>query len=287
MSWTVRPAPTRDRWLQQIELLDVECDFEAIYRLTVMRDLAWESRFGWNLAFYRPFAVPRMAALLTHTGQLQNQTLKRAHDTGLMMYELFEHGLDHPRSREVIRRLNRMHQRWEIEPDDYRYILTTFAVVPTRFTARYGWRPLTEVEHDATFRFYRALGERMAITTIPDSYPAMATYLDDYEAREVRHSLDGERLAALTLPFLATRVPGPLKSRAGEIAGTFLDPRLREALGLPTPRRSTVLLLHSALAARRVSVRRKSPTEGSWFTPGMAGAAHPEGYKLSDLGPPE
>ena len=277
--------PRRFDRRRQIEAMDVEHEYEAMYRLTAMLELPWEFRFGWNLAFYRSFAVPRMAALLAHTGEIENRTMKRARDTGLMMYEIFEQGLDHPRSREVIRRLNRMHHQWDIDPDDYRYILTTFAVVPTRFAQRHGWRALSAPELDATYRFYRDLGQRMGIRSIPGSYRAMADWLDEYEAREVRHSAEGARLTALTLPFLASRLPGPLKKRTAEVAGVFLDSRLGAALGLPVPQRPTEAMVRSALAARRAVVRRSAPNEGSWFTPGMANDTYPTGYELSELGP--
>jgi uncharacterized protein (DUF2236 family) len=280
--WT---HPQRYERLRQIETMDVDREFEAIYRLTSMVELPWEFRFGWNLAFYRSFAVPRMAALLAETGEIESRTMKRARDTGLMMYELFEQGLDHPRSREVIRRLNRMHRRWDIEQEDYRYILTTFAVVPTRFAEGYGWRPVSTLELDATYRFYRELGRRMGIGSIPGSYQAMADFLDEYEAREVRYSAEGQRLTGLTLPFLASRLPGPLRERTAEIAGGFLDPRLGAALGLPTPRRTTQAVVRGALTVRRAVVRRRPPDDGSWFTPGMVNATYPNGYRLSELGP--
>jgi hypothetical protein len=38
---------------QQIQGMDVERDYQAIYRLTAMLELPWEYRLGWNLAFYR------------------------------------------------------------------------------------------------------------------------------------------------------------------------------------------------------------------------------------------
>jgi hypothetical protein len=278
--------PQRFDRLRQLERMDVERDHAEIYRTTSMIELPWEFRFGWNLAFYRSFAVPRMAHLLAHTGEMEQRTLKRARDTGLMMYELFEQGLDHPRSREVLRKLNRMHRQWPIEPDDYQYILTTFAVVPTRFADNFGWRPVSAPERAATGRFYAELGARMGIREIPGGYDGMAGYLDRYEAAQVRPSPEGIRLAALTLPFLASRLPGPLQSRAAEVAGVFLDERLRAALGLTVPRRSTRLAIGAALAARRAMVRRQAPDENSWFTPGMANEVYQDGYQLSDLGPP-
>ena len=267
-----------------IRTMDPDADHEAVYRLTAMVEMPWEMRFGWNLAFYRPFAVPRMAALLARTGQIEKHTTMRAHDTGLMMYEIIEQGLSHPRSLRIISRLNAMHHRWPIAPEDYRYMLTTFAVVPTRFVQRYGWRPQTEVEQRATHRFYQRLGEMLEITRIPGSYPEMAAYLDAYEAANVRPSAEGERLTAATLPLLAARLPGPLKERAGEVAAVFLSRPLRAALGLPAPRRTTQVMIGALLSARAASMRRRPPATQSWFTPGMPGTAHPEGYELSELG---
>jgi hypothetical protein len=115
----------------------------------------------------------------------------------------------------------------------------------------------------------------------------MVAYLDDYEAREVNHSPEGEQLTNQMLPFLAARIPGLLKSRAAEVAGVFFDARIRSALGLPTPRRSTVMALRSTLAARRVATRWERPSGKPWFTPGMATAAYPQGYHLSELGTPD
>jgi hypothetical protein len=280
----LRPDPRRAARLAEIEALDPRRDHREIFRRSAMSELAWEMRFGWNLAFYRAFAVPRMAALLVRTGELAGRPVKRAYDTGLLMYELFEHGVDHPRGREVIRRLNRMHRRWDIADDDYRYILAAFAVVPERFAAAHGWRPLGDVEREAAYRVMQEIGTRMAIPGIPASFSALAAYLDDYEAREVRHSAAAEELMAATLRFVAERLPRPLRPRAAEVTGAFLDARLRAALGLPEPRPTTRALLGTALAARRAAVRRTPPAAG-WFTAGMPNAAYPEGYALADLGP--
>jgi hypothetical protein len=114
----------------------------------------------------------------------------------------------------------------------------------------------------------------------------MAAFLDEYEAREVRYSREGAHLTDLTLPFLAAKVPSPLRKYAPEIAGALLDARLRSALGLPAPRRRIDVAVRSALAARRTVVRRRAPQTQSWFTAGMANATYPEGYQLGDLGPP-
>jgi uncharacterized protein (DUF2236 family) len=280
----LRPHPDRAARLAMLESLDPRHDHREIFRRSAMSDLAWEMRFGWNLAFYRAFAVPRMAELLVRTGEMTGRPVKRAYDTGLVMYELFEHGVDHPRGREVIRRLNRMHHRWDIADDDYRYVLAAFAVVPERFVAAHGWRPFGDVEREAAYLVMREIGAGMAIPDIPGSFAGLAAYLDDYESREVRHSAAAEELMAVTLRFAAARLPGPLRPRAAEVTGAFLDARLRAALGLPEPRATTRALLSTAFAARRAVVRRTPPAAG-WFTAGMPNAAYPEGYALADLGP--
>jgi hypothetical protein len=258
LSWRA-VHPDREARLGAIEAMNIDHDYSAMYRRTVMVELAWEMRFGWNLAFYRPFAVPRMAELLAGTGQITGHTLKRSHDTGLIMYELFEHGLEHPRARQVIRWLNRMHRRWQIEQEDYLYVLAALIVVPARFTAQYGWRPMSATEQAAAVRFYRDLAQLMAIRDAPGSYLEMERFLDNYEATHVHHSTAGERLVRATLPFLQERIPGLLAGRADEIAGFFMDERLRAALALPSPRPSTAGPLRAVLAARRALVRRRPP----------------------------
>jgi hypothetical protein len=284
MARQVPMHPTRRARCAEIEVLDPEADYAEVFRRTSMVELSWEMRLGWNLAFYSTFGVPRMAALLASTGRIEHDSIRRGHDTGLMVYELIHHGLDHPRARAVLRRLNGLHRGWGIEQEDYLFVLASLAVVPGRVVREWGWRAMSAGEQAAAARWYADLGRRMAIRQTPDSYEGFIAYFDDYEARAVTYSPDGARLTDATLRFLATRLPGPLAGRAGEVAGSFLSPRMRVALGLPPTRRSTRLALSTALTARAATERRRPAAEGTWFSPGMAGSAHPNGYEVADLG---
>jgi hypothetical protein len=161
--------PDRFAHVQRLAALDPQTDDHEIYRTTALMEFPWEMRFGLNLAFYRTFAAPRIAALLAHTGEMERQPQKRAMDSGMFMYELIEHGLDHERGKEVVRRLNQMHRRWDIDNEDYVYVLAAFVVAPTRFIDENGWRKLTPVEREATASFYRQLGRHMAIRDLPES----------------------------------------------------------------------------------------------------------------------
>ena len=147
-------------------------DYLRTYQLTVLYDFPTDARIGLNLAFYRVFAIPGIANLLVHTGEMLGRPAKRGYDTGLVMYELISHGFDHPRGREMVRLLNRVHKPWSITDEDYRYVLAAFTVVPLRWIEKRGWRTLLPAEREASATFYRELGRRMNIPDLPLDYAA-------------------------------------------------------------------------------------------------------------------
>jgi hypothetical protein len=106
---------------------------------------------GLLLAFWRTFAIPSIAQLLDATGETTQRTARRTDDTGILMFELIDHGFDHPRGRTAVRRLNHLHRRYPISNDDYRYVLGTFIVIGLRWIDRHGWRPLHTVERQAIY----------------------------------------------------------------------------------------------------------------------------------------
>jgi len=144
----------RGEQLHRILQLDPVTDCAEIYRITALFELPWEMQLGHNLGYYQTLAAPRIAALLVQTQEIERRPRKRAYDTGLLMYELFTHGFDHPQGRAVVRRLNQLHRGHDISNEDFLYVLAAFAVVPTRFINRYGWRRLTAHETTATWAFY-------------------------------------------------------------------------------------------------------------------------------------
>ena len=103
-------------------------DYLRTYQLTILHDFSKDARIGLNLAFYRVFATPRIANLLVETGEMLGRPAKRGYDTGLVMYELISHGFSHPRGREMVRLLNRVHRPWPILDEDYRYVIAAFTV---------------------------------------------------------------------------------------------------------------------------------------------------------------
>jgi len=117
--------------VRRIAKLDPVTDYLAIYQNMALYDFADDMRYGLNMAFYRTFAVPRIATLLGHTGEVQREPAKRSYDTALVMYELIAAGFENPRGQEMLKLLNRVHRGWSIAAADFTYVLCTFIVVPT------------------------------------------------------------------------------------------------------------------------------------------------------------
>lgn len=275
----------RGEQLHRILQLDPVTDCAEIYRITALFELPWEMQLGHNLGYYQTLAAPSIAALLVQTQEIERRPRKRAYDTGLLMYELFTHGFDHPQGRAVVRRLNQLHRGHDISNEDFLYVLAAFAVVPTRFINRYGWRPLTVHETTATWAFYAELARRMNLRDVPDSYAALEALFHNYEQQHLHPTVGSKRLMDATQGVLADRLPGPLRPLADVAVSTLLDPPTRAALGLLPPPPVAPALLTAALRVRGAVVRRRPPRLEPWFTSGQPAGPYPDGYALEDLGP--
>ena len=169
--------------------LDPETDWHQLYKRTMLwRRRPREARLGFQLAFYRAFAVPKMARVLAETGHFKRDTMRRAYDTGIVIHEIIYGGLDSERGRKMIRLMNALHDRPDIQQPELSYLLNAIIVVPTRHIARAGRRPLNAAERTASWRFCRELGMRMGIQNLPNSY-AEAEAQDADQQRQVMRLL--------------------------------------------------------------------------------------------------
>jgi len=254
-------------------------DFERIYRDLVMREFWWEARLGLQAAFYRTYAVPRIAKLLLATGEITGRPLKRGYDTGIIMYELIYHGFDHPRGKAMVSLLNRMHRAHDISGDDYRYVLGALMFVPTRVIGRFGRRRLSDVECRATFLFYRRLGELMNIDGLPETSEEFEAWFDAYE---LGFSEAGAALFEASKSLAVQRTPRPLRRVAAAVNDVLLETQVRDALGIRPPGRWLTL---AARALLWLGSRTRRRGTDAWY-PGRPNPVYPDGYTLSQLGPP-
>lgn len=275
----------RYRHLAHVRTLDPIEDCEEIYRGAVLWEFPWDMLLALNLAFYRTYVIPSIAATIAATGELTGRPRKRADDTAILMYEMIIHGLDHERGRAATRTLNRVHQRFDISPDDYRYVLATLVVVPTRWVERHGWRRLCCHEKAATAEFYRRLGRRMNITDIPHGYDEFAAFLDEYERRHLAPTAAATRLMTATTQLFAGRLPDALARFAPAMAASLMDPPMRRALGVASPPLFARVAVAVGLGTRRALLRLARPRQRAYLADGINVPSYPDGYDIAAIGP--
>jgi hypothetical protein len=264
---------------------DPETDYERIYGISSDEEFGWETRRALELAMLCGFGVPRISGLMARTREFADHGQKRYDDTVLILREAGKEGLESERGRAALRRLNRIHHTYEIANADYLYTLATFVVVPTRWIARYGWRPLTTTEVRAAVNYYRRLGRLMGIQGIPDSYAGFAAYLDAYERDQHRFSESNRRVALDTIAIFERWFHPALRPLVRRCTIAALDRPLRHALGLSAPPMPFRLAVHLALRGRAAIVRVLPRRAGRAHKHARPIRSYPDGYTLQDLGP--
>jgi hypothetical protein len=272
----------RDRLAQ----LDPAVDYQEIYRTTATVEFPWDVTRALELALYRTFAIPSIAALLDQTGEFRLRTQKRYDDTALLLAHALEAGLESVDGKAAVSRINRIHARFEISNDDYLYTLGTFVFVPLRWLDRWGWRPLLAVEREAMFRYYERLGTLMGIRAIPPTLAAFEEWFDAYELKNVSYGEPQERTAAATRELFVSWFPGVLAPALRVGVNALLDGPIREAFGFPAPPRWLPVAADLGLRGRARVERLLPPRAKPASTQdSILIKSYPNGHTLEDLGP--
>lgn len=279
--------PERRRREAELAALADQGDWERLYQMLVLQEFPHEARMGWQLAFVRTLAVPRMARLMAGTREMMQHTRKRAYDTGLVIYEIVHAGVDSPVGHRMASLMNRAHRGYPITDEDMTYVLAAFIVSPIRHIARVGWRAPTVAERRAAHSFFARLGALMNIAEIPADYDATEAYFDAYEAANVAWCPEAEALGRRLVHELKTLQPLPLRPLTTRTFTALLDePRIAAALGLKEPGPVFRAGVSAAVRVRAAITPLRRPRSESAFTPGQPVAGiYPHGYALDDLGP--
>src|SRR5690606_3730369 len=104
-------------------------------------------------------------------------------DTLVLFGELFANGSGSDRAGDVVDRMGEIHARFNIAQEDYLYTLVSIIDEPERSAEIIGYTSTIWAEHEAWFRFWRRVGERMGIEDLPATYR---------ESRELAHRLERE-----------------------------------------------------------------------------------------------
>jgi len=126
------------------------------------------------------YGIPTVSHLLHKTGQFSNPktSQKRYVDTVVIISEFAANHLDSFRAQKSIERLNWLHGRHKISNDDMLYTLALFMCQPTKFINEMEWRQITAMEKKAIWMFWKAIGQRMNIQEIPNSFEEMRQWAE-------------------------------------------------------------------------------------------------------------
>ncbi|WP_422739715.1 oxygenase MpaB family protein [Micromonospora sp. WMMD729] len=272
--------------LKRIRTLDPQRDYLDIYQTMLRYEFPWDMKLGLNLAFNRSFSVPAIAAVHTTTGELTERTQKRIDDTGLLMYEMVLNGFDQPRGRDALRRVNQIHRPYDIGNDDFRYVLGCLVVIPIRWLREHGWRPPCCHERQATYLFYRELGQRMGITDIPGSFEEFETWFDAHDAIHLLPNDDAAAIERATRMLLLARLPRVLAPLGNALVSAMYDEPLRRATRVDAPPWPIRAGLRVALRTRARWQRWfGAPRTTPLFADGIQARTYLQGYEISQLGP--
>ena len=275
----------RDHWRVRNESLDPTTDFVEIYGNVVMMEFPWDMNQALGFALFRTYAVPGIGRLLDETGEFTERVQQRYDDTALLLEPPTRLGFEAPEAKAAIRRINQMHHAYDIPDHEFRYVLSTFVVVPKRWLDDYGKRPLSANEVEASVHYYRTLGRHMNIKDIPETYAGFEELMDSYEAEHFAFDAGGRRVADSTLALMATFQPAFAARGVEVFSRALMDQPLRRAFGYDAPSAPVVALSRGALKARGLLLRafparRRAKTIEE--LPNIR--SYPDGYDIEKLG---
>jgi hypothetical protein len=276
--------PRRYDHLAEIRTLDPydDADRDRIVTLTARHDLPWDFDQGTAIAFLRDYGVPSIARLLDRTRQFEDDGIKRYDDTLFFQEEAVAEGVDSPRAKQAVDRLNRIHGHYNIPNDEFQYVLATTLVGPVRWISRYGWRDLDPVELVAITRFTTRFGELMGITGLPETYDGYLELLTSYERERFVFDPANNRVTEATIRIGRATAPWFLRPGFRRVSIALMDEPLRRALGMEAQPRWLVAAVDLGLRLRARILRFAPPraTPYERFHP-----TYPNGYEVSRIGP--
>ena len=270
--------------LREIERLDPETGNERVAYLSAAYDFAWDTQRAYELALLRTFAVPKTSKLLVRTREFTERTQKRYDDTVIIMSTIGLCGYSSPEGRAAIRRMNQIHARYRIPNEEFLYVLSTFMLETVRWNAKYGWRPLSDNELQASYVFWREVGRRMNIRDIPGSFAEVEAFSLAHEREHFAHSADTQLLAEVTRDlFLSWVLPKPLWPLGAELVYAVLSDELLGPFGFPRPKLWARALVEGGLWLRKKVLRRLPPRRRPYRLPPTR--TYGEMPEMSTVGP--
>lgn len=280
------PADDKDARQRAIDELDPVDDCVELYK-HFMADFKAASSFGITAGLFVTYAVPRISRILTQSRQLEDRFFKRLVDTMLLDMHYHESGFGPGIGRDSIRRVNEMHRKYDIHPEDYVFIGCWEVVMFIWFAETYGWRPVSEKEKLASVEFAKLRGRHMYggenKMAYPETYEEMQAFCAEYLDAQLAYEPQNERLADTLVAFMLKDYPAVLR---GPLRAFFLsvgpDERLITNCGYSMPRPWA-----QKLSRRVMKLYGKLDPLADGLAPmaqKMVDEVYPDGYDVNRLG---
>ncbi len=195
-------------------------------------------------------------------------------------------GYENGRGREALERMNWVHRHFQIDNNDYLYVLSTFIYEPLRWIDRFGWRATCRNEKLAYYHFWRQVGKRMGLRDIPPTYEAFEAWAAGYERAQFRFTESNQKIGSATRDLFASWYPRLLAPVVYYAIYALLDDAMIAAFGFPQPLPFSRALAAGGLRLRAYAVRWLPPRKTPNFVTSRKNRTWPRGYQIGQLGPP-
>ena len=260
-------------------------DWVAICHRLAGYDFPWELNRSLELAVLKTFCIPRIANLLHRTGEFEKRPQKRYDDTSLVLGNIMKWGYDSPQGRAAIIQMNRIHQRFDINNEDFLYVLSLIIYEPIRWNQHFGWRLFTPSERQALFHFWSTVGQRMGLRNIPQTNEAFEKFNQAYAAQYCRYHPDNAAVGNAVVTLMQRWFPKIISPAVPFVVRTVADDATRAALGWTQPRPLERFIVRGGLRLRRSLVRYFPHRRQAGFIADAINKTYPSGYQLEALGP--
>ncbi|KAL2398838.1 ER-bound oxygenase mpaB' [Exophiala dermatitidis] len=240
-----------------------------------LAELEFPTTFSFSVFFalFKTYGIPSISKLLVATGQLSDfeSSSKRAADTGVLVSEFVLNRPGSDRNLDAIARMNWLHDRYrksgKIKDEDMLYTLSLFVLEPLRWTRRFEWRNLSDIEICAMAVYWKSVGEMMnipydALLSAKPGWRDGLHWLEEVESwsrlYEIQHTVpdkNNRTLALATIAMALTNVPYILHGLGLQVVAALLDRRLRQAMLLEEPQWPIQMTLEIAVLLRKYMIR--------------------------------
>lgn len=134
------------------------------------------------------------------------------------------------------------------------FTLCLFIFEPITLSTLYEWRPLTPLEQQARYVFWREFGARMGITDIPGTYDALWEWKEAYMREKMWFEPSNQEVGEATVQLLLRPFPAFLRPVGRQCAYVLLPDVVRNAFGWEAPPAILYTLVPALLRLRALII---------------------------------